>query len=67
MNLYSKYKVELGLYYDHIAKDIRIRMKADCYEQGEKSTKFFLDLEEQRGIQNNLQKFKYIFETLLTF
>ena len=35
---------------------IRIRTKSDWYEQREKSTKFFLNLEKQCDIPHNLQK-----------
>ena len=42
--------------YDHIAEGIRIRSKCDWYESGEKSTKFFLNLEEKRGHENQIRK-----------
>ena len=42
--------------YDHIAEGIRIRSKCDWYESGEKSTKFFLNLEEKRGNENQIRK-----------
>ena len=46
---------ELDEIYDHIAEGIRIRSKCDWYEHGEKSTKFFLNLEKQRGSQNAIK------------
>ena len=33
--------------YDHIAEGIRIRSKCEWYEHGEKSTKFFLNLQKK--------------------
>ena len=53
MNIYGK---ELESIYDHIAEGIRIRSKCDWYEHGEKSTKFFLDLEKKPGNQNQIRK-----------
>ena len=50
------YKKELDSIYDHIAEGIRIRSKCDWYEHGEKSTKFFLNLEKKRGNQNQICK-----------
>ena len=44
------------LLYDHIADGVRLRRKCDWYEQGEKSTKFFLNLEKQQGNQNRIRK-----------
>ena len=44
------------LLYDHIAEGVRLRRKCDWYEQGEKSTKFFLNLEKQQGNQNRIRK-----------
>ena len=35
---------------------MRIRSKCNWYEQGEKSTKFFLNLEKQRDNQNGILK-----------
>ena len=53
MNIYGK---ELESIYDHIAEGIRIRSKCDWYEHGEKSTKFFLNLEKKRGNENQICK-----------
>ena len=44
------------LIYNHIAEGIRVRGKWGSYENGEKSTKFFLNLERKRGVQNNICK-----------
>ena len=46
---YGSLKNDLELIYDHIAEGVRLRSKCDWYEQGEKSTKFLLNLEKQRG------------------
>ena len=53
---YESLKSDLELIYDHIAEGVRLRSKYDWYEQGEKSTKFFLNLEKQRGNQNRIRK-----------
>ena len=53
---YNIYKKELDSIYDHIAEGIRIRSKCDWYEHGEKSSKFFLNLEKKRGNQNQIRK-----------
>ena len=53
---YDSLKNDLELIYDHIDEGIRLRSKCDWYEQGEKSTKFFLNLEKQRGNQNRIRK-----------
>ena len=45
--LYTHYKNELETIYDHIPDGIRIRSKCEWYEHGEKSTKFFLNLEKK--------------------
>ena len=53
---YESLKSDLELIYDHFAEGVRLRSKCDWYEQGEKSTKFFLNLEKQRGNQNRIRK-----------
>ena len=53
---YESLKNDLELIYDPIAEGVRIKSKCDWYEQGEKSTKFFLNLEKQRGNQNRVRK-----------
>ena len=53
---YEILKNDLELIYDHIAEGVRLRSKCDWYEQGEKSTKFFLNLEKQRGNQSRIRK-----------
>ena len=42
---YHKCKSELNTLYDYIAAGLIIRSKSNWYEQGEKSSKYFLNLE----------------------
>ena len=53
---YKSLKNNLELIYGHIAEGVRIRSKCNWYEQGKKSTKFFLNLEKHRGNQNRIRK-----------
>ena len=53
---YGSLKNDLESIYEHIAEGVRLRSKCDWYEQGKKSTKFFLNLEKQRGNQNRIRK-----------
>ena len=53
---YERLKNDLELIYDHVAEGVRLRSKCDWYEQGEKSTKFFLNLEKQRDNQSRIRK-----------
>ena len=53
--LYNNYKNELETIYDHIADGIKIRSKCEWYEHGEKSTKFFLNLEKKQVVQNQIR------------
>ena len=53
---YESLKSDLKLIYDHFAEGVRLRSKCDWYEQGKKSTKFFLNLEKQQGNQNRIRK-----------
>ena len=56
LSRYNAIKIELDAIYDYITKGIRIRSKCDWYEHRKKSTKFFLNLEKQRGAQNTTKK-----------
>ena len=56
LSKYNAIKNELDAIYDHITEGIRIRSKYKWYEHSEKSTKFFLNLEKQRGAQNTIKK-----------
>ena len=42
--------------YDHIAEGVSIRSKFDWYAHGEKSIRFFLNLETKRGNQKQIRK-----------
>ena len=42
-------KCELDEIYDKIAEGVRVRSRCQQYEEGEKSNKFFLNLEKVRG------------------
>ena len=56
LSKYNATKNELDAIHDHITEGIRIKSKFDWYEHSEKSTKFFLNLEKQRGAQNTIKK-----------
>ena len=56
LSKYNSVKNELDEIYDHIAEDTQIRRKCDWYKHGEKSTKFFLNLEKQRVSQNTIKR-----------
>ena len=53
---YESFKNNWELIYDHIAEVVRLRSKCDWYEQGQKSTKFFLNFEKQLGNPNRIRK-----------
>ena len=52
-------KNDLELILKNIAEGVRIRSKRDWHEKGEKSTKFFLNLEKQRRNQNRILTVNY--------
>ena len=54
--LYDKCKRDLEEIYDNIAEGIRIRSRCQWYEEGEKSSKFFLNLEKFNGMQSQICK-----------
>ena len=53
---YNHNKNEWETIYDHIAEGLKIRSKCECYKHDEKSTKFFLNLEKKRHVQNGIRK-----------
>ena len=53
---YYKYKNELESIYDFIAEGIILRSKASWYEHGEKSYKYFLNLEKRNKAKSHLRK-----------
>ena len=54
--LYDKCKRDLEEIYDNIAEGVRIRSRCQQYEEGEKSSKFFLNLEKCNGMQSQIRK-----------
>ena len=54
--LQNHYKNKLETIYDYMSDGIRIRSKCEWHEHGEKSTKFFLNLEKQRDVQSRIRK-----------
>ena len=51
---YKVCKQQLDAIYEEKAKGIKIRSKCNWYELGEKSTKFFLNLEKHGAIQSQI-------------
>ena len=51
---YLKCKCDLNYIYDQKLKDIKIRSKCNWYEDGEKSSKLFPNLENNQAIQNQI-------------
>ncbi|KAL9988158.1 hypothetical protein ACROYT_G002566 [Oculina patagonica] len=49
-------KTEYDLQYEYIAQGAIIRSRARWYEQGEKSNKYFLNLESSRGKKSTIRK-----------
>ena len=53
---YNHYKNKWETIYDHIAEGLKKRSKCEWYKHDEKSTKFFLNLEKKRHVQNGIRK-----------
>ena len=53
---YINCKNQLEEIYDDIAEGIKVRSKCQWYEEGEKSTKFFLNLEKTKVTQGTVKK-----------
>ena len=49
-------KNQLEVIYDDIAEGIKVRGKCQWYEKGEKSIKFFLNLEKTKAAQGTIKK-----------
>ena len=49
-------KNELLKFYEKIADGVQIRSKCDWHQYGEKSTKFFVNLEKKRAIGGTVKK-----------
>ena len=52
---YVETNEKLDKIYQKKANGIRIRSKCNWYEHGEKSSKFFLNLEKSRAVQNQIR------------
>ena len=50
-NEYTKYKDDLELIYERIGEVVKIRSKYQWHEEGEKSTKFFVNLGKKRSVK----------------
>ena len=53
---YNTFQEELNEIYEDVSKGIKIRSRCNWYELGEKSNKYFLNLEKYRASQNVLHK-----------
>ena len=54
--LYLDSKFWLENWYDELLKGSIMRSKATCYENGEKSSKYFLNLEKRNSVKNTIRK-----------
>ena len=52
---YNKIKPELEEIYEQFVEDAKVRYKCTWYEEAEKSTKFFLNLEKKRALQGQIR------------
>ena len=52
---YTKTNENLNKIYQEKANGIRIRGECDWYEQGEKTSKYFLNLGKSRAVQNQIR------------
>jgi len=52
----EKLKIKYDSYFEYIAKGVIVRSRANWYEQGEKSNKYFLGLESNRGTKRCIRK-----------
>ena len=55
-NEYKTAKDELENFYNNIATGVKIRSKCDWYQYGEKSKKYFLNLEKQKAVNGTVKK-----------
>ena len=56
INDYNKCKEELQSLYDYITGGIILRARATWYEKGEKSAKYFLNLEKRNKTKSHVRK-----------
>ena len=52
---YNKIKSELEEIFEKFVEGAKVRIKCTWYEEGEKSTKFFLNLEKKRALQGQFE------------
>ena len=57
---YYKTKDDLELIYDNIAEGVKVRSKCQWYENGEKSTKFFLNLEKKNAVTSLVKRLEVV-------
>ena len=55
-NEYKTAKDELENFCDNIVTGVKIRSKCNWYQYGEKSTKYFLNLEKQKAVNGTVKK-----------
>ena len=53
---YQEAKAELETMYNHITESIITRSRCDWYEQGEKSSRYFLGVEKRNKTKTHLRK-----------
>ena len=53
---YERSKSWLENWHEEYTKGVILRSKSDWYEQGEKSTKYFLNLEKNNSVKNTIRK-----------
>ena len=53
---YNQYKMELETLYDYITAGLILRSKTSWYEHGEKSSKYFLNVEKRSKAKSHLRK-----------
>ena len=56
INEYNECKQELEILYDYITQGIILRSRTTWYEHGEKSTKYFLNLEKRNKAKTHVRK-----------
>ena len=60
VNILNSAKEDLELFYEEKVKGMIIRARARWYEHGEKSTKYFINLEKRNHIKKRMRKLKII-------
>ena len=56
MEEYNNAKSELEKIYEYITDGIIMRSKSQWYEEGEKSTEYFLSLEKRNKVKSHIRK-----------